>query len=158
MRFPKGRVSKLRSKILSGVKSKNTTPERTLHRELRKLGLCCSIHCASLVGRPDFVFRTAKVAVFCDGDFWHGKNWAARRARGEFSVRKEYWIKKIEGNRARDRRVDRELRKSGWTVMRFWESDIKKRAPKIANRIRETVFSATCGDVSEGSVTVGEVA
>jgi DNA mismatch endonuclease, patch repair protein len=77
-----------------------------------------------LPGRPDIVFPTARVAVFCDGDFWHGRNWAERRRRLERGSNADYWVKKIAANRARDARYNRALKELGWTVVRFWETDI----------------------------------
>ena len=70
------------------------------------------------------VFRSDGVVVFCDGDFWHGKDWAERRNALARGANAEYWIGKIEGNMERDRRNNEVLRSEGWTVLRFWESDI----------------------------------
>jgi DNA mismatch endonuclease (patch repair protein) len=120
---------------MAAVKSKNTQPELLLRRALSSLGLRYRLHFKFLPGRPDIVFPNAKVAVFCDGDFWHGRNWKVRKKNGEFKVRNAFWTEKIEDNIARDRRNNRQLKKLGWTVLRFWNTDINVNAEKIAKRI-----------------------
>jgi len=78
-----------------------------------------------LPGKPDIVFRRARVAVFVDGDFWHGRDWKRRKRRLELGANSAYWVKKISSNRARDRRHSGALRRLGWRVVRFWESEMK---------------------------------
>lgn len=84
-----------------------------------------------LPGQPDIVFVGKKVAIFVDGDFWHGKNWAARKRKLSKGNNPDYWIQQIETNIARDKRNQAELQDDGWTVLRFWESDIKKQLESI---------------------------
>jgi G:T-mismatch repair DNA endonuclease (very short patch repair protein) len=74
-----------------------------------------------LPGRPDFVFRKERVAVFVDGDFWHGNPRKFRLPKSNLS----YWGKKIFSNRARDKRINKALRKSGWVVVRFWQTSLR---------------------------------
>lgn len=83
---------------------------------------------AKLPGKPDIVFLAQRVAVFCDSDFWHGRNWRALKKR--LTTNPEYWIPKLKRNRQRDRKINKELHNMGWTVLRFWESDIKA-APDV---------------------------
>lgn len=90
-------------------------------------------------GKPDIVFVSAKVAVFCDGDFWHGRHWERRMAEGQLKVRRRYWINKIEDNIRRDKRVNRKLKEAGWIVMRFWETDIKSDGPEIGRVVARVV-------------------
>jgi len=91
-----------------------------------------------IIGRPDFVFVRAKIAVFCDGDFWHGNNW---RLRGydsheqELSKYSKFWVDKLERNKKRDKFITSELELIGWKVMRFWESDIKRSPEIYANKV-----------------------
>jgi DNA mismatch endonuclease (patch repair protein) len=92
-----------------------------------------------LPGKPDFVFYRARVVVFCDGDFWHGRDFAARRARLQTGANAEYWIAKISRNRARDREQAATLRRLGWTVLRFWESDIRGNPERVARTIHRIV-------------------
>jgi DNA mismatch endonuclease (patch repair protein) len=105
------------------------------------LGLHYRKH-ASLKGKPDFIFTKAKIVVFCDGDFWHGNNW---RIRGIGSLKKElsgyskFWRTKIRNNIARDKLVNKYLKKEDWLVIRFWESDIKADSRKCAKQVLRTM-------------------
>ena len=89
----------------------------------------------SLPGRPDIVFPGPRLAVFCDGDFWHGKDWEARRRKLARGNNPSYWIAKIERNRERDRETTGTLEAAGWTVLRFWESDILRDTAAVAEEI-----------------------
>ncbi len=100
---------------------------------------CCFAE--GLPGRPDLAFIRCKVAVFCDGDFWHGRNWSLRRRRLARGSHPRYWIAKIKRNRERDREVVRSLRQLGWLVIRVWESDVLKNAEVAARRIARVVSS-----------------
>jgi DNA mismatch endonuclease (patch repair protein) len=93
------------------------------------------------------VIRRARVAVFCDGDFWHGRNWPQRRAKLARGWNASYWIAKIERNRARDRQTAKALRALGWHVVRVWESDVRRalaHAVRVVQRaIRRSLSSRT---------------
>jgi DNA mismatch endonuclease (patch repair protein) len=91
---------------------------------LWRLGIRYRLHAADLPGKPDIVFRAARVVVFCDGDFWHGRRWSERREKLKRGINASYWTAKIAANMARDRRIARLLRRQGWTVVRLWETDI----------------------------------
>lgn len=124
-------------RIMSAIKSKNTSPERILGKCLWERGLRYRKH-YRIKGKPDFVFVKAKVAVFCDGDFWHGNNWRLRGMKSmeeELSHYSDFWASKIRRNVARDRQVNEALIRDGWTVFRFWESKIKKNSKRLANKI-----------------------
>ena len=110
-----------RSAVMARIKGKNTGPEQLFQRELALRGVRCENHCKDLLGRPDFVFRKSRLAVFVDGDFWHG--WRFPVWRDKLSVE---WEKKIAGNRVRDLRVHRSLRRAGWQVIRIWEHQIER--------------------------------
>jgi len=112
-----------------------TSPERTLGKALRALGLSFTSHGSELPGTPDFVFKRARVVVFCDGDFWHGRNWRARRAKLIRGTNPDYWIPKILSNRRRDRLVTRRVEALGWRVLRVWESDVRRDPGRVAQRI-----------------------
>ena len=115
-------------KIMSAVKSKDTKPEIMLRKALWAKGLRYIKNVKTLPGKPDMVFAKAKIAVFCDGDFWHGHNWALRgfaSIEEELSRYSDYWRNKILANVERDKRNNISLEAAGWTVLRFWESDIK---------------------------------
>jgi DNA mismatch endonuclease (patch repair protein) len=109
----------------------NTKPELVLRRAIWRAGLRYRTNVSGLPGKPDLVFKASRVAVFCDGDFWHGKNWGKRRHRLLLGTNGEYWVAKIESNMLRDQAQTDMLEKDGWTVLRFWESDILKR-PELA--------------------------
>jgi DNA mismatch endonuclease (patch repair protein) len=102
-----------------------------LRRVLFRKGYRYRKDVASLPGRPDIAFPAAKLAVFCDGDFWHGKDWAARKAKLARGTNARYWVAKIERNIERDIANQDELEARGWRVLRLWESEIE-RAPDAA--------------------------
>lgn len=135
----KARDAKTTYKIMSAIKSKNTKPEKQLGRELWCLGLRYRKH-YNIFGRPDFVFVSRKLAVFCDGDFWHGNNWKLRGMRSfkeELKGYSPFWREKILRNIERDKRVNRVLKKEGWSVLRVWESEIKASALKCAKMVQK---------------------
>lgn len=119
-----------RSALMARIKGKDTLPEREIARGLASAGVAWESHARDLPGRPDFVFRTARVAVFVDGDFWHG--WRFPQWQDKLS---EAWELKIAVNRARDRRNHRKLRRMGWKVIRIWEHQICQDLPDAVRRI-----------------------
>jgi DNA mismatch endonuclease (patch repair protein) len=131
-------------KIMSSVKSKDTRPEIALRKALWSMGLRYRINYKKLPGKPDIVFTKAKIAVFCDGDYWHGHNWAVRGLKSldeELSHYSEFWSNKIRGNISRDETVNNELKNMGWHVIRIWESDIKIDVTKCASQINQVYIS-----------------
>lgn len=128
-------ASVLSSRIKSKNRNKNTKAELLLRKHLWKIGLRYRLHIKDLPGKPDIVFRKAKVAVFCDGDFWHGRNWKKLKKQLGNRHNQEYWISKIQYNIVRDLKQTQRLQKMGWQVMRYWEGDIKKDPARIANEI-----------------------
>mgnify|MGYP006285397807 CR=1 FL=1 len=117
-------------------KKTGTKPELLLRRALWRAGLRYRTHDSSLRGRPDIVLKGPRVAVFCDGDFWHGRDWESRRLRLEGGHNAGYWVAKIERNIERDRLTRRELELQGWTVVRVWEGDLKSRLDEVVEEIR----------------------
>jgi len=117
----------------------DTQPELLLRRFLFQAGLRFRKDVASLPGRPDIAFARAQVAVFCDGDFWHGKSWVARKKKLSQGTNGTYWVAKIERNIARDREIVAALRIRGWKVLRYWESEIRKHPQRIAAEIHRCV-------------------
>lgn len=118
---------------------RDTKPELLLRRAVRRTGLRYSIDVASLPGRPDLVFSAARLAVFCDGDFWHGRRLARRISRLEVGHNAPYWVAKIKSNVDRDRRTNRALRDSGWKVLRFWESDVVAHPDKAVDAVLKAI-------------------
>jgi DNA mismatch endonuclease (patch repair protein) len=125
-----------RSYTMSRIRSaRNQSTELRLLRLFRTAGLVGWRRGADLPGRPDFVFRKARVAVFVDGCFWHGCSRCALEAKSN----KRYWLPKIARNVARDRRVTRELRSDGWVVVRIWEHMIRTHPGRCLQRVRGAV-------------------
>lgn len=132
------RTPEITHKIMSAIKSKDTRPEIMLRKELWHRGLRFQKNVKSLYGKPDIVFTHVRLAVFCDGDFWHGNNWAIR---GYGSFERELrryspqWSAKIKANVARDKIATDKLTADGWYVIRLWESDIKKNVKSCADQV-----------------------
>jgi len=125
-------------RIMSAVKSKNTSPERLLGKAMWRLGLRYRKNYIRIEGKPDFVFISAKLAVFCDGDFWHGNNWRIRKMRSlddELVGYSQFWRNKILRNIERDKYVNKQLKAMGWRVLRFWESEIKTSSESCAEKV-----------------------
>lgn len=129
--------SVLSSLIKRRNRSSNTLHEVELRRELRRLGLRFRKNVASLPGRPDIVFPEARVAVFCDGDFWHGRNWNTLKRKLSKGTNSSYWREKIATNIRRDKRNTRHLKESGWHVIRLWETEIRKNPVLIAGELKK---------------------
>jgi len=124
----------MRSRVMSRNRGKNTTPERYLAALLRAAGLAFKRHDRTLPGCPDFVFQKRKVAVFVNGDFWHGWRfpiWQHRMA--------DFWRAKIAGNRARDARSCRRLSTLGWKVVKLWEHQVESDVVACVARIARTL-------------------
>lgn len=128
------------SRIMSRVKSRDTKPELTLRRAVHAKGGRFRLQARDVPGRPDLVVRSRKVAVFVDGDLWHGnpEEWR-RRGHDElaamFPTRTEWWVSKIERNITRDRQVNRQLGDQGWRVLRIWASDVLRDPDQAATRV-----------------------
>ncbi len=113
-----------RSKIMSKIRAKNTKPELTFRKALWHTGYRYRIDYKKLIGKPDILLKKYKTAIFIDGEFWHGHNWEERKHK--IKTNREFWIPKIERNIQRDSEVNAGLEELGYTVFRFWESEIKK--------------------------------
>ena len=113
-----------RSRLMRRIRSTDTKPELMLRQALWALGYRYRKDVKSLPGKPDIAIKKYKVAVFVDGEFWHGYNWAEKKPR--IQSNREYWIPKIERNMQRDRQNTETLQDRGWTVFRFWAHKLKK--------------------------------
>ena len=133
-------ASKRASQAARGSSQKaGTKPEMILRRALWRRGLRYRKNCAELTGRPDIVFRGSRVVVFVDGDFWHGRNWMTLKTKLKSGHNGDYWLRKIERNRARDREQGRALRAAGWIVLRVWESDVNRKLDEVVGLVETTV-------------------
>lgn len=123
-----------RSHTMSRIRSRDTKPELTIRRLAHARGLRFRTHAGSLPGKPDLVFSRARVAVFVDGDFWHG--WRFPEWRDGLAP---YWRAKIERNMQRDRKNLARLQSDGWTVIRIWEHQIRDDPTACVDRIEDAV-------------------
>jgi DNA mismatch endonuclease (patch repair protein) len=129
-----------RSDVMSRIRGRgNKETELALMKLLRRNRVTGWRRHQPIFGKPDFVFRTEKIAVFVDGCFWHGCPKHCKTPAGN----RAFWKKKLATNKARDRRVNRELRKIGWRVVRIWEHDLKKRGEMCIQRV-QTALTASC--------------
>ena len=128
-----------------GNRNRDTSHELVLRRELWAMGLRYRKNVFDLPGKPDVAFPGAKVAVFCGGDFWHGRNWDTLHAKLAAGHNPGYWPAKIARNIERDRRNTEMLERDGWLVVRLWESDIKRDSKAAAVRVRDVVMSRKNG-------------
>ena len=131
--------SKRASRTLAGSRSEGTTCERLLRSALWRMGLRFRKNFKELPGKPDVAFPRQRVAVFCDGDFWHGKEWKRRKRKLQKGANAAYWVPKIEANITRDKAHNAELRRRGWIVLRFWESDILADVNRVAEQVAQVV-------------------
>lgn len=114
-----------------------------LRKALWKEGIRYRVNYKKIPGKPDIAITKHKVAIFCDGDFWHGHNWAVRgygSFEQELSRYSEYWRDKLLRNIARDEENNRAIRAMGWQVLRFWESDINANLDGCVRQVKETIF------------------
>jgi DNA mismatch endonuclease (patch repair protein) len=132
--------SEASSRAMRGNRKYDTKPELLLRRELWRLGLRFRRHARGLPGQPDIVFPFVRVAVFCDGDFWHGRNWSVLRGKLQRRANAPYWIAKIEANMRRDLTQMEALRQLGWHVMRLWETDIATDPLRVARKVKTRVL------------------
>ncbi len=113
-----------RRKNMQAIKSKGSKIEIMLAKAMWEKGLRYRKNDKTVIGKPDFTFKKYKIAVFCDSEFCHGKDWKKKKLEHKSNIK--FWHQKIERNIQRDREVNEELLKNGWQVIRFWGKDIKK--------------------------------
>lgn len=116
-------------KTMKGNTKKDTSIEVLLRKTLWHRGVRYRKNCKDILGTPDVAIKKYKLAVFCDGDFWHGKEYHGVKSH------KKFWDEKIKRNQERDLEYTIHLRDDGWTVLRFWESDIRADADACADKI-----------------------
>ncbi len=126
-----------RKKCMRANKSTGTKPELVLAKAMWALGLRYRKNSGSIFGKPDFSFKKYKVAIFVDGEFWHGKDWEQKKA--EIKGNREFWIAKIERNIKRDIEVTGRLKAEGWMVLRFWSNDVVKDTTSCAEKVKEII-------------------
>ncbi|NTW23021.1 very short patch repair endonuclease [Candidatus Falkowbacteria bacterium] len=122
-----------RSDIMSRIRSKNTGIEKLVFSYLRKNKIYFQKHYDKVKGRPDIAVPSKKLAVFIDGDFWHGYRFEKLQGR----IPKEYWREKILANMARDKKNRVVLRRDGWQLLRVWEHQLKKSTERTLEKIKD---------------------
>ena len=131
-----------RHKNMQNIRAKDTKIEVILRKALWHKGYRYRKNYKKLSGHPDIVLTKYKIAIFCDGEFFHGKDWEVLKPRLEKSNNSEFWINKISRNRERDDEVNKILLAEGWTVIRFWGNDIKKKTDECIQVIEEAIWEA----------------
>lgn len=120
---------------MRAVKNKGSKIERKLAKALWEKGCRYRKNNKTVFGKPDLTFKSLKIAIFCDSEFWHGKDWGKRKNDHKSNVK--FWHQKIERNIERDKEVNEKLLKSGWIILRFWGKEIEKDLLSCVYRIEE---------------------
>ena len=129
-----------RRKNMQHIRSKDTKIEIILRKALWAKGYRYRKNYDKLPGKPDIVLTKYKIAIFCDGEFFHGKDWEVLKPKLEKGNNPDFWIKKITRNQQRDDEVNKQLLFMGWTVIRFWGNDIKKKVDECVKVVEETIW------------------
>lgn len=132
-------ASETSSRIKHANHNVDTKHELLLRSTLWQMGLRYRKNVRNLPGKPDIVFPSVKVVVFCDGDFWHGRNWQVLQEKLLHGTNSDYWIAKIQRNMERDLLNNEILKRDGWLVIRVWEKDIKADVRRVAGNIKTSV-------------------
>ena len=138
--------AKQRHKCMSHIKSKDTSIEVSLRRALWKKGYRYRKNYGALPGKPYIVLTKYRIAIFCDGELFHGKNWEVLKPRLLKGNNPDFWVKKIERNMKRDDENDKRLLFLGWTVIHFWGNDILRNTDQCVKVVEEAIFDDLIGD------------
>lgn len=131
-----------RSRIMKAIKRKDTQVELLLRKALYKRGIRYRVDYGKLPGRPDIAVTSKRIAIFCDSEYWHGRNWEEKKEK--IKTNREYWIPKIERNIARDKQNNKILVEMGWVVLRFWEPEILHSIENVCKKIERACDARTC--------------
>lgn len=137
------RTAEQRRKNMQHIKQQDTSIELILRKALWDKGYRYRKNYKALPGKPDIVLTKYKIAIFCDSEFWHGKDWEVLRPRMLQANKGEFWVKKIERTIERDREVDQKLLFLGWIVIHFWGKEIVKNTDECVRVIEEAIFEDT---------------
>jgi DNA mismatch endonuclease (patch repair protein) len=135
------RTPEITHKIMAAVKSKDTKPEVFFRKALWKWGIRYRKN-VKIFGKPDIAIKKYQLVIFIDGDFWHGNNWKIRglpSLEAELNKYSDFWKKKILSNMERDERVNEHYKSLGWTVLRFWQSEIEKELNECITETLEVI-------------------
>ena len=128
-----------RHKNMVAIKNKDSKIEIKLRKALWHRGFRYRKNYNKIPGKPDIVFTKYRIAVFCDSEFFHGKDWEELQARIEHGNNPEFWKKKISGNIEHDKKINAELKALGWRVIRFWGTEIKKNTEGCCDVIAKVI-------------------
>lgn len=120
------------SETAKKIKSKDTKIEQTLAKAMWSAGLRYRKNVRSVHGVPDFVFKSKKIAIFCDSEFWHGKKFSEGE---QFKTNTDFWEDKIKKNIQRDSNVNQTLKAEGWIIIRFWGKEIEKNSQECVQKV-----------------------
>ena len=152
MTSSKARDPAVTSRMMAAVRNKNSKAELALRRALHARGMRFRLHVKTIPGRPDIVLPRHRLAVFVDGDMWHGNAWRLRglpSLEDLFPTRTEWWVSKIKRNMERDTEVTRTLESRGWTVVRVWESQVLADAGRAADEVVRLVSTVPPARISD---------
>lgn len=127
-----------RSRVMQAIRSEGSQIESLLMKALWSRGYRYRKHDRNVFGKPDIVLRSHKIAIFCDSEFWHGKDWNTAKKKIKSNV--AFWHKKIESNIRRDKEVNAKLVSEGWQVLRFWGKDIQKNIAHCLSFIEKAII------------------
>ena len=137
-----------RHRNMSNIKNKDTRIELKLRKALWEQGYRYRKNYNKLPGKPDIVLTKYRIVIFCDSEFFHGKDWEKLKLQLEKGKNSEFWINKISKNIERDETIEKELHFMGWTVIRFWGKDINKNVDECIKVIEEKIFDNMTADDS----------
>lgn len=142
-----GEVTEKSHKNMSKIRGKDTSIELALRKALWKRGIRYRKNYRELPGTPDIAITKYKIAIFCDSEFFHGKNWEILKPKLEKGTNGDYWVSKITRNMERDNEKDKQLTFLGWTVIHFWGKEILKNPGECIAVVEETIFERMIGEV-----------
>lgn len=140
-----------RHKVMSHIKSKDTSIEIALRKALWHSGIHYRKNYKFLPGTPDIALTKYKIAIFCDSEFFHGFQWEEKKKH--LGNNREYWIKKIDRNIARDSNTDKALAYEGWTVIHFWGHEILQDVSCCVDIIKDTIFHTIMDQYSDANIS-----
>ena len=134
------RVSEKRHRTMSHIKSKDTKIEVLFRKALWHKGYRFRKNYSGLPGKPDIVLTKYKIAIFCDSEFFHGRDWDDLLQKLRKGNNANYWETKIKRNIDRDEEINKSLRAMGWTVLRFWGKEIERNIDDCLKSIEEAIM------------------
>lgn len=136
-----GTVTPKSHRNMSHIRGKDTSIEVALRKALWQRGIRYRKNYKKIPGSPDIAITKYKIAIFCDSEFFHGKDWAEKKSKIEHGSNGDYWVKKIERNIQRDIEKDKALENLGWRVVHFWGKEITNNIDVCVQTVEEVIFA-----------------